>query len=340
MSIALLAALALQSAPASEAPPVPREAHVFADWVVACDNGGRCEAVGVQPEGQENGNNVLTLERGAETEAPLRFRLTQVEGRPARLTVHGNALPVRLVEADGDFAVETENRAALFEQVLYADQIEMQDASNAAIGQISVRGLRHALLYMDEAQRRLHTPTALIRTGRRAYAPPPPAPVVRVAPATAETALTIPPARIARLRRDSRCVIGDVGGPDEVETAGLGGGRTLILLACGTGAYNLSSVPFIATRAGRDIRIEPAPFDVPLEPYEEEEGRRVLINASWSAEAMTISDFSKGRGLGDCGSRSTYGWDGARFRLLDREEMPECRGSIQFVTTWRAEAAR
>ena len=99
-------------------------------------------------------------------------------------------------------------------------------------------------------------------------------------------------------------------------------------------------MPFIATRAGRDIRIEPAPFDIALEAYEEEEGHRVLVNASWSSEAMTISDFPKGRGLGDCGSRSTYGWDGARFRLLAREEMPECRGSIQFVTTWNVEVAR
>ena len=37
-------------------------------------------------------------------------------------------------------------------------------------------------------------------------------------------------------------------------------------------------VPFIATREGRDIRIEPAPFDIPLEQFEEEEGHRMLVN--------------------------------------------------------------
>lgn len=113
-----------------------------------------------------------------------------------------------------------------------------------------------------------------------------------------------------------------------------------MLLACGMGAYNVTHVPFVASRAGRELRIEPAPFDLALEAIDEEEGHRMLVNASWDAGSMTISDFSRGRGLGDCGSRSSYGWDGTRFRLLDREEMPECRGSITYVTTWRTEAQR
>jgi hypothetical protein len=30
-------------------------------------------------------------------------------------------------------------------------------------------------------------------------------------------------------------------------------------------------------------------------------------------------------------------WDGARFRLVHLEEMPECRGAIDYLTTWRAQ---
>jgi len=113
-----------------------------------------------------------------------------------------------------------------------------------------------------------------------------------------------------------------------------------VLIACGTGAYNVTNVPFIATRQGREIRIEPAPFDLALEEHELEGGRRMLVNAFWDPATMTLSDFSKGRGLGDCGSRSSHGWDGRRFRLTAREEMPECRGSIVYVTTWRADVQR
>ena len=260
---------------------------------------------------------------------------------PTQLVVYGEALPARLVDADGDFRVEVQNRAAFMERILYADRIELQDSSGAVIGHLSPNGLRHAMLYMDEAQGRLHTPGALIRTGRSRMSNVPPAvPVVRVAPATSERPLAITPARMTQLRRENRCVVGDVGGPDEAEVVALGGGRTLVLLACGSGAYNVTHVPFVASRAGREIRIEPAPFDVGLEPIEDEMGNRMLVNASWDPGTMTISDFSKGRGLGDCGSRSSYGWDGSRFRLLDREEMPECRGSVIYVTTWRTEVTR
>jgi len=342
----MIAALAFALQPAvPDAAPVPREAHLFHDWVIACDNGRRCEAVGVHPEGREfEMNGVLMIARGPDADAPIALRLVQVDGTLARLVVYGEALPVRLIPTEeGDFSVEVEDRATFMDRILYAEEIVMQDASGATIGQISPKGLRNALLYMDEAQGRLHSQTALIRTGRGEPAtvpPAPPVPLIRIAPTTTETPLPLSAARIAQLRRDSGCAIADVGGPDEFESHALGGGRTLVLLACGTGAYNLSVVPFVATREGREIRIADAPFDLPLEQYEEEEGHRILVNGAWDPESMTLSDFSKGRGLGDCGSRSTYGWDGARFRLVRREEMPECRGSIVYVTTWRADIAR
>lgn len=345
MLIALLLAAA-QPAPAPAADhPVPRETHVFRDWVVACDNTRRCQAVGVQPEGRENfnANGVMTIERGPEADAPLVATLSQVEGTPASLATYGETLPVRLVAADGDFRIEVQDRAGFLGRVSYMAQLDLLDSGGTVLGQVSLDGLGGAMLYMDEAQGRLHTPTALIRTGRRPASDvpaAPPVPAIRLAPVATETPLAIPAARIARLRRDKQCTIDEVGGPDDVEIAALGGGRTLVLLACGSGAYNVSMVPFVATRQGREIRIEAAPFDLPLEPFEEEEGNRMLINGAWDPQAMSISDFSKGRGFGDCGSRSTYGWDGSRFRLTLREEMPECRGSWIYVTTWRAEVTR
>ena len=341
----ILVLLAAQTVvPSDQSAPVPSEVHVFEDWVVACDNGRRCQAVGVQPEGREfDGAGVMVIERGAEADAQPTVRLTDVEGLPERLSVLEEALPVRLEAADGDFLIRIEDRSAFLERTLYAEQIDVQGANGAAIGTLSLKGLRHALLYMDEAQGRLHTPTALIRTGNRPARSVPAAPQlprIRIAPPVGEDAPAMPPSRITELRRETGCTIEDVGGPDEVELHSLGEGRTLVMLACGTGAYNLSVVPFIATTDGREWRIEAAPFDLPLEQWEEQEGHRILINGSWDPDLMTISDFSKGRGIGDCGSRSAYGWDGERFRLIAREEMPECRGSTIYVTTWRTEASR
>jgi hypothetical protein len=45
----------------------------------------------------------------------------------------------------------------------------------------------------------------------------------------------------------------------------------------------------------------------------------------------------KSRGLGDCGLVQNWAWDGQRFRLVLQQEMTECRGSLEFITTWRAE---
>jgi hypothetical protein len=197
------------------------------------------------------------------------------------------------------------------------------------------------MLYMDEAQQRLDTETALVRRGSRpaAAVPPPPAlPVVAAAPIAQEGAIELPPERVAALRRETGCTIDEVGGPDEVSTVPLDAESTLVLLACGTGAYNLSSVVMIARRDRARIAIAPARFDDA--GNRDAAGRVILVNAEWDWETGLLKEFPRGRGLGDCGERSRYAWDGTRFRLVFREEMGECRGSIDFITTWRARVTR
>ena len=49
--------------------------------------------------------------------------------------------------------------------------------------------------------------------------------------------------------------------PTIVEAVQLETGTTLILLACGSGAYNLSSLPLIARSRGGQVAFEIAPFD-------------------------------------------------------------------------------
>jgi hypothetical protein len=41
---------------------------------------------------------------------------------------------------------------------------------------------------------------------------------------------------------------------------------------------------------------------------------------------MTISTFSKGRGIGDCGTESIWVFDGKAFRMTSFRMMPDCRG--------------
>jgi hypothetical protein len=52
---------------------------------------------------------------------------------------------------------------------------------------------------------------------------------------------------------------------------------------------------------------------------------------------MSISEWAKGRGIGDCGTAATYAWDRQSFRLVEQKEMSECRGTLELLTTYRAQ---
>jgi hypothetical protein len=62
----------------------------------------------------------------------------------------------------------------------------------------------------------------------------------------------------------------------------------------------------------------------------------MLVNAGWDTKQGLLTSFAKGRGLGDCGVGDDYAWDGSRFRLVRQIAMGECRGSTDYITTWRA----
>jgi hypothetical protein len=113
----------------------------------------------------------------------------------------------------------------------------------------------------------------------------------------------------------------------------------VLLLACGSGAYNISYVPFIVRRGRGGIEATLAAFDL-AEPWWKDEGKPMLINAVWDPGNGLLHSFAKSRGLGDCGTTSEYAWDGSRFRLVEQAEMRECRGSMDYITTWRAKVVR
>ena len=345
----LLAAAAVEDA------PTPSEIHNFHDWVVTCDNGLRCQAVSLVPEETRSAEAsetqeedfpweryaILRLERGPEADAPLDIAVLDFEGTPARLVQYGRPLDgvgfTRI--ADGEWRVQAADLPELIQR-LYSEKMVVQDANGRTIAELAVRGAHGALLYMEERQRRLHTGTSYMRPGNRpaSVIPPAPAlPVVTVAPRTDERPLAVPAARIAAVRRSNGCLASEIGGPEEQRAFALGSGRTLILLSCGAGAYNYNSVPLIARRDGRDIRIDEARLDVPPQEGVDETQRYYLTNAEWDADRRMIHEYAKGRGLGDCGVRASYAWTGETFRLVEQEEMSECRGTYFYLTTWRTE---
>jgi hypothetical protein len=339
------------------AEPLPAEIHNFHDWVVACDNGLRCEAVSLAPDkvpvlaGEEPAANqedlnswdlfgVMKLVREPAAPAPLVITVSDFEGTPAKLLQYGDALNVRFEPAGEDEwrIVPTDQKEFL--DKFYSEPMVLQDAAGKTLAWFATSGATGALVYMDERQGRLGTPTSILRQGTRPVSsipPAPPLPVLTPAPRTRERPLAIPARQLAELRRKLGCQASEVGGEDAAATAALGNGRTLVLMSCGAGAYNYNAIPLIAWRQGRDIRIEEARLDVPKSEGVDEELRYYLTNSEWDADRRMIHEYAKGRGLGDCGVLSSYVWTGDIFRLAEQKEMSECRGVIEYLTTWRAE---
>ncbi|HEX8468442.1 MAG TPA: DUF1176 domain-containing protein [Allosphingosinicella sp.] len=325
-------------AAAAAAAPQPAQLKGFQDWTVGCDNGQACHAVGLVPEPWPDDALTMSVRRGPEAGAlpVVGFELGSV-GDAASLSADGRRLAARLIGGpDGETRVAPADTAEVVAALRSASVLKLHGADGKALGTVSLKGASAALLYMDEAQRRVGTPTALVRRGpAAATAVPPPLPVVVALPRMSARGQVLSAAALLALRRKHGCTIDEVGGPEEAEIAALSAGQTLLLLACGSGAYNISYVPFILRRGGR---AELAAFDI--SPGWWDDGKPVLVNAGWDAERGLLTAFSKGRGLADCGTGSEFAWDGTRFRLVQQEEMDECRGSRDYITTWRARVVR
>lgn len=358
--------LLLASAQTAAAGPVPSEIYNFGDWVVTCDNGLRCQATSLVPPatpeetaeaqrvvGTPEAQNAvdswdrfgaLNLQRDGGPDAPLTLTLGDFEGTPAKLVVNESQLSARLTATgEGEWRVEPEDLSS-FLDALYGGTLLVQDANDRTITEIGLEGLWQTLVYMDDRQGRLRTPSAALRRGRRpaSLVPAAPAlPIVQRAPRTSDRPLAIPARRMTEARREMGCTVEEVGAvaSGEAPVHALGNGRSLIMMACGAGAYNYQAIPLLAWRDGQNIRIEPARFDVSREPMEGEPDPKgyYVTNAEFDEETLTIGEYAKGRGIGDCGVAARYGWDGQMFRLIEQREMSECRGSREMLTTWRAE---
>ncbi len=329
MLLALLAAAVAASQPA--------EVRTFQDWTVACDNGRRCEAVALLPEGVWEGVTTLLVRRGAGANDAPEFLFDNLEQQPAALLVDGRPLRADFASEEAGYRLRAD-LAALIEALRGGQTFEARDAAGASLGRVSLAGASAALRYMDERQQRIGTVTALVRPGPRPASAVPPAPAlpqVRIAPAPTDRPLAVDVARVAQIRRQLNCEEYDVREADALETEQIATGRTLVLIPCGSGAYNFSSVPIIARRRGDRVEMEVAAFDSQWGIAAE--GHPILVNGAWDPETRRLHEYNKGRGLGDCGTRAEYAWDGERFRLVRQEEMEECRGSLSWLTTWRAE---
>lgn len=119
---------------------------------------------------------------------------------------------------------------------------------------------------------------------------------------------------VVHTRLDKRTTLAVVGDP-----CGSGGGGS-----------NPSSFAFLIDEEGRVSKatIEHNGDDPTM--------ANMIAGSWWDTKNRLLGSFGKSRGLGDCGQLWSYAWDGAMFRIVKEAAMPDCRGSYDYITTYRA----
>jgi hypothetical protein len=335
----------LLAAAAAEAAPHPSELKLFKDWAVGCDNVRACQAVALLHDQAADDGLTMSVARAAAPEAPVRILVGPSLGASdaktgvLALAVDGKRLPAHLTEVEGGATVDAGGTAALLAALRTGTRLEALGAGGKSLGAISLAGATAALLYMDDRQQRVGTVTALARPGPKpasAVPPPPPPPEIDAPPASAKPARKMPLTVAAALRKKA-CDSGDPDTGWTAETYRLDATHTLALIPdhCDSGAYNAASLLYVAADGGG---WQPVVFDT--DRAKDDQDAPLEYNVDWNPKAGLLEMFMKGRGLGDCGTRRSYAWDGARFRLTFQAQMDECRGSIDWIPTWRAKPVR
>lgn len=322
-----------QTAAASE---MPSERRGFRDWMAVCDNGNACFAFTAATDG--TGWIRIAQQPGpdARPEVAVGYWAPEDQVGPPTLNVDGKVYALTLVT---EYPLVGEVSADRVQEVVRA-LADGQAVQVGSAGELSLSGASAALLWIDERQGRLDTVTALRRRGARpasAVPPRPPLPVVTPAPAVSQAGFgdkdQVLPAALEALPVVVACRA-DTSHSEwvqkEVMSARLDATTELWAVPCFMGAYNMGHEWFITGPGGRDPR--PARLT-----STSDEPTATTINAGYAPEARTITAFAKARGIGDCGTASTWTWTGREFVLTTELEMPECWGVPvdYWPTTWR-----
>jgi hypothetical protein len=336
--------LATVSGSALAAPPVYRE---LKDFVVGCDNGGTCRALGIAREPSAE-PLVLDLRRDAGAAGKVSARLSarspfspkdlRLDGKPVSALA---ALPWsdRSGEDGGSWILTQDEAVRRFLGLVRAGgRLEVGEGPDRAV--LSLSGLSAALLLIDETQARLDTPGAWLRVGHRPTGSVP-APAVLPKLAAAKPAPPLPAARaaqlIAQVRQEQATRLRDCqeepsANPDQAFA--LDATQALVLIGCGVGAYNTSQLGFLVPlgRGGSRPLSLRAPVAGPAG------GTTIdLVNSGFDPATAALSHASKGRGLADCGESATWRFDGKVFQLADYTLLTRCGGLEpgDWITLWR-----
>lgn len=329
---ALLCSAPALRAESSQSGPV-QSYDSYGSWFVACDNTLACVAKGFADS--SHGTEIrIERDAGPAAKPVVTIRADHkfdragiaIDGKPA-----GLAAPAWEMTTDADeTALASDDLASIRTLVL-----RLRDASTLRLGaedDIPLDGFAAAMLRIDARQGRVGGVTALLRPGPLPAAKvplPPPRPKIPYHPITARLAPGEDARLIAAVRAGQKAVFAKEDCEADVsmdpEAYALDARQALVLIPCIMGAYQGSSLAFIAQRAGGSSRrlIAPTPY---IGNGTDHSDARYFTDSTFDPKTGMLSDAAKGRGMADCGMSASWIWDGTAFQLTDMALQQSCGG--------------
>ena len=322
--------------PAGDTPAARSDQRTFGDWTATCDNGQRCAAF----SGRGTGSWLMVrFDAGPGARPEILMNMSAISGAGIRLVIDGQTQPLNTARDDAvAFSVPAADVEATLVRLAAARKITL--AAPDFENDIPAAGASAALLWIDERQGRLGTTTALIRKGDRPASTVPVAPALPVIVAAAAISQTgfgdevqTLPAGLEALPAVKACRAETSFNPDlgqAVMSARLDRSTELWAVPCFSGAYNIGHDWYVTGPGGKN----PRPAALASADGTVSNG---TVNGGFAAGSRTLTAFSKGRGLGDCGVASTWTWTGRAFVLTQESAMEDCEGmpSDLWPTRWR-----
>ncbi len=323
---------------------VPAKVDTFRDWAVGCDNGLACQAVALMPQASPEGSLAMVLSRGAGVNGIFAIEMSGFTSKSDRyrVVIDGKIADTGTIPVGSDTIRVTGADAMKLARAMARGRVlRLIDGAGTDLGLASLTGSTAAFRYTDAAQGRAGSRGAIIATG-------PKTPGARKVVLPVITAKKISPsgvlpdaAALVTLSENSPCTAQRFGPTQDTAYSlgtGANGPQALVLLNCGSGAYNFSVGAYVSQQdANGKWSFALAKFDYPPAGLAENTGIPLLVNAEWNEAKQRLGAYSKSRGIGDCGRSEGYVWDGAMFRLTDAAAMEPCRGSLDWIPVWRAE---
>ena len=284
---------------------ITSETKQFRDWSATCGNDGTCWAFGFT-SGNNGGWVRLALDPGPDAKPQVVFGYWpdgDAKG-PARigLTIDGRDFAAALNDASEDDAPIGQIAGDARPVIDALTQGKVMTIRGVSSQDISLHGAAAALLWIDEKQGRLDTPTALMRRGDKPASSVPVAPVlptVAAAPAVNQSGFgdqnqTLPAALRSRtevgdcLKESAMPAVGDM-----VMSARLDARTELWAVPCGSGAYNLTHNWYVTGPGGRDPR--PAALVGTAGPGADPNmPDNATVNGEYDPGSRTLSAFARG----------------------------------------------